>query len=320
MIHDEEFDLVWADPPPRWMESFPLLIDWWGNPIFQRRYVIWRLRPAFGVLQSFLIGIGFSLILNIIIIAAVGGTESLELGFIVSVVLPAVIALGFMSVRFFTSCLIGTPLELRRELFSGMLGAVLATPQGDRKVFIAECMSGLMRGLGALEEVLAMLAGLVIPYLVLMSPRLLPLMAEQGVTIFWWLVLFFLVFIIYLMSIVLITFAAGLYSVIMPIVLTIPATLAHVVLVTLGSLLALILAIGMIFTYAHLEPNDLVLLLLIALLEVGVMALMTTLTVHWGVMAFARARRPGYYEPERCTAAGLLKREGSHSVTFGRSV
>lgn len=320
MIHDERFDLTWADPPPPWMENFAVLLEWWGSPIFQRRYVIWRLQPAFGVLQSFLIGIGISLVLNIIILTAVEKESWLELGFAVSIALPAFIALAFMSVRFFMSCLIGTPLELRRELFSGMLGAVLATPQDDRKVFIAECMSGLMRGLGAMEEIASMLAGLIIPYIVLMSPQLLVLARDYGITVFWWLVLFVIVLLIMATMTFLSAFAAGLYAVLSPLALTIPATLGHVAVTLLASLSVLFLATVAILSAADIDPDILVVLLIIAFLELGVMVLMTMLTSHWGVMAFARARRPGFYEPERATAAGLLKRDRPGGVTFGQRV
>ena len=68
------------------------------------------------------------------------------------------------------------------------------------------------------------------------------------------------------------------------------------------------------------EANPLIVLLAIALYEIAVLTLLTMLTAHAGVLAFAVARRPGYFEPERANAAGLLLRERDTGVRFGQEI
>jgi len=322
MIHDEEFDLTWSDDPPGWVYYFGPLLEFWGNPIFQRRYVMFRLKPAFGVAKSFWIGFILSTLLNALILKKADKEEALGLGLLLTVVLPVLIAFGFMGMRMFTLCLIGTPMELRRELYSGMLGSVLTTPMSDGKIFIAECISGLMRGLGAMEEILAMIAGLVVPFVIVMHSQLLEMVSGEEIVTVWWVVFGVMVIIIMLQVNVLTTFAAGLYSVLSPVGVTVVSTLVHVWGVLLLCLWIPFLAMGLLVRYdiVH-NPDPLVVLLAAAAFMIIVLMFLTVMTARLGVDAFARARRPGYYEPERATSAGFLRREGRAEETrFGQRI
>ncbi len=322
MIHDEEFDLAWAEGPPGWVQAVGPMMELWGNPVFQRRYLLWRLKPAFGVRASFLTGLVASLILNIFFMLVTDKESALLYGFGVSFAAPAIIVMAFMSTRLYASCLVGTPLELRRELSTGMLGTILTTPISDSKIFVAECVSGMMRGLGAVEEVLAILAGLLIPYVLLHISQLWGLARGVGIEIFWWLVLLVMVLMIVGLLNIMTTFAAGLYAILLPVVATMGAVVIHVWGLFLGSLYLAweILIVLANDTRALEHANLLVVLLAIALYEIAVLTMLTMLTAHAGVLAFAVARRPGYFEPERANAAGLLLRERDTGVRFGQEI
>ena len=312
MIHDYEFDLTWADPPPLWVENVGPLMDVWGNPIFQRRYVLWRLAPSLGAFKAFVVGLLFSLVLNAFLLFVTEKEEAAGLGFLVTVAIPGGLAVTFTGVRLFVSCMVATPREFRTELAADMLGPILTTPMSDSKVYFAECLSGLMRGLGAIEEVVALLVGLLLPYLLLMSPVLLPYALDAGIESLWWIVLFGMFLLAIILLLVLSTLAAGLYAIMLPVAATVPVAMFHVLVIWLGTSFVGFWAVGVVSRFVRLLGSEpLVYLLTATTLEILSLALFTVLTGHLGVLAFARARRPGYYEPERATAAGLFLRERS---------
>jgi len=317
MIHDEEFDLFWADKPPGWVQNFGLMMELWGNPVFQRRYVMWRLYPYFGVKKSFLIGLAASLVINLAL-RIFDPENAMGLGLLITVVVPGIVALSVTGMRFFLSCLVGTPMELRRELYSGMLGAVLASPISDEKIFVSECVSGIMRGLGAFEEILAMIVGLALPFLVVHSPGLWAYVSELGIITVWWIVFAIMVIAIIIILNVMTTFAAGLYSIALPVAAAIPTTLLHVA----GIFWLHFGIITMIYMYLSrfeliTELPPLIHLLVNALFLIFTLSAGTILTSHGGTMAFANARRPGYYEPERARSSNFIMRNRPDRVQFG---
>jgi hypothetical protein len=321
MIHDDEFDLTWADPPPAWVEAFGPLLEFWGNPIFQRRYVMWRLKPMFGPKKSFLIGLGVSFIINLFLLLVAEKELALEIGFWVTVAAPGIVIITVTSIRIFISSLVGTPLEMRRELFSGMLGAVLTTPMSDEKIFFAECISGLMRGFGAMEEVISMLIGLVVPFIVLMSPQLWPYVKAEGPASFWWFVLLLIAIIILIQVLLLASLSAGLMAIQLPVVATVPATLINTGL--WFSVFSLIASWIAVFTMRF-EPvrnlDILAIYLGIGTFLIASLTVACAVTGYLGVVAFAKARRPGWYGHERVNAAGLMSREERTRTSFGKSV
>ncbi len=321
MIHDEEFDLTWADPPPTWIENAGPLLEFWGNPIFQRRYVLWRMEPSMGIRIAFFVGLGLSLSLNLLFRFLAPEDEYLWLGFLTTIILPGLIVFTLTGLRLFVTSLVGTPLELRRELYSGALGAILSTPLTDSKIFTAECISGLLRGLGAMEEVLSMLAGLVIPFVLVMFPEVWEYVAEAGVETIYWILLFIMLVTILVQLNVLITFAAGLYSIKLPVAATVPATLIHVV----GFVFSNLFINGWVLMYLLQHQfirdlNPLVIYLILCLVWIAALAVVIALTARAGVVAFAKARRPGYYEPDGLNAAGLMSQDPSSVVRFGQSI
>jgi len=324
MIHDEEFDLLWADKPPGWLENIGLMKEIWGNPVFQRRYVLWRLLPYFGVKKSFMIGLIVSLILNILFIIA-DSQNDLSLGLLVTVVAPGIVVVSITGIRFFTSCLIATPMELKNELQNDVLGAVMTSPISDGKIFIAECMAGIMRGLGAFEEIFAMVSGLLLPFLVVHGQKLLEFAGEVGISTLWWIVLGLLIIAIILILNVMAAFAVALYSILLPIGGAVVAALVHV-----GSILFLNLAgfdwvLRLLYKIKFVQDLPPLVALLLTLLLTAIflvisLSLFTTLTSHLGVLAFAIARRPGYYEPERANSATFLLRSRPDRIRFGREI
>ena len=320
MIHDVEFDLLWADKPPGWLENIGLMKEIWGNPVFQRRYVLWRLLPYFGVKKSFMIGLIVSLILNILFRIA-DSQNALSLGLLVTVVAPGIVVVSITGIRFFTSCLIATPMELRNELQSDVLGSVLTVPISDGKIFIAECMAGLMRGLGAFEEIFAMVGGLLLPFLVMHSQKLLAYSGEVGISTLWWIFFGLLIISIIIILNVMLAFAVALYSILLPIGAAVVASLLHVGSILYLNLAGIGWAFGLLYRIKLIHDlPPLVTLLLTAIFLVISLSLFTTLTSHLGVMAFAIARRPGYYEPERANSATFLLRSRPDRIRFGREV
>ncbi len=321
MFYDQEFDLTNSDPPPAWVEMIGPMTELWGNPVFQRRYLRWRLYPTFGTKKAFIIGLLSSLAVNIFFRFVTEPSLSIGLGFLVTIVAPIIVISAFMGMRLFTQCVVGTPLELRRELTSGMLGSLLSTPIPDSKIFYAECVAGIMRGLGALEEIVAMMVGLAIPFLIVMSPQMLEYASEVGIAMVWWIVFAVLVGMIYVVTNIMIVFAAGLYSVILPIFATIPATLLHAYAILSANILFIGFLISRLTRFeAVRNAEPLMILLPFALVLLIIMVIETRITAYCGLMAFAKARRPGFYEPERTTAAGLLRRYRERVITYGRSV
>jgi hypothetical protein len=320
MIHDWEFDLLWAEPPPQWMEGIGPLMEYWGNPIFQRRYLLNRVTPAFDPLWALSVGFWLSLAINLFL-AFCAGESALGLGVLVTLVIPGSIALAIMSVRMFTSCLLATPLELKRELHSDALGPILTTPISDSRIFFAEVASGIMRGLGAVEEVLAILIGLTGGYLLGMCWQLWPIVHEAGIVAVWLAVFCIMGLIAAIQLLVLTALAAGLYAIVLPVGVAVAATLVHVVICALISPFLFLFPLDAIAEMSGGLTMDPVLVLLgFAFLEIVVLAVATTVTGRLGVRAFATARRPGYYEPEMSTAAGLLRLQRDAGIRFGREV
>lgn len=321
MIHDDEFDLTWADPPPEWIQAIDPLLEFWGNPIFQRRYVLWRLKPTFGIGKSFIIGFIASLLLNLFFMFVTDKESALNVGFWATIAIPGLTVIAITGGRLFINSIVGTPLEMRRELSSGVLESIYTTPIPDQKIFFAECVAGIMRGFGAIEEILAMVAGLVLPYLIVMSPQLWPHVASQGPAAIWWLVLLFMIVVIVIQLIILSSLSAGFMSLQVPILVTIPATLL-VSLFWIGLVLWIsfkLLTISYVQSFmVNIDP--LVGYLGAATLAIIILMFACALTGYMGVVAFAKARRPGYYETDRKNAAGFLASTEKGMTSFGKSV
>jgi len=321
MIHDTEFDLQWADEPPGWVFYVGSLIEVWGNPVFQRRYVRWRLRPALGARRAFIVGIVMSFLLNLFIIMMADIGDRLSIGFFATVAIPMIIIVTLGSIRFFVSCLIGTMNELRRELHGDMLGALLATPVDDAKVFFSECIAGIMRGLGAIEEILAMAAGLIIPFLILHSPLLMIRVAELGILSLWWFVFIIMMMIILGMLLLNLTYASAAYAIKLPIGWALPAVIMHILLtIAAGLYIGGIIIAALLQFEIFQSVHYLVLLLIAALIDLLLLWINNLSMGIYGVRTLANARRPGYYEPDRMTAAGMLKVQGRKPVSFGQRI
>lgn len=318
MIHDYEFDLLWAEDPPEWVRFIGPLMEYWGNPVFQRRYMMWRLHPAMGSLKAFLAGVGCSVFINLLLFF-LDRDNAVEWGFYFTILGPGGLTLSITGVRLFSSCMISTPNELRAELASDSLGSLLTAPISDRKIFIAECLSGVMRSLGAIEENASLVAGLVLPYLAILSPILYPRAKELGIELVWWVVLGIMVIIWLVLILLYGAFSSGLFAVYMPIAMSIPISLIWVV--ALWALPSLLSVYGIIYLWRNFEivgSGPLILGLLFMSMQIVLISVLTTYTSQLGVKAFAKARRPGFYEWDGMSASGLMvmeERESSYRWT-----
>jgi len=319
MIHDYELDLTWADDPPKWAENIGPLMEYWSNPIFQRRYVLGKMAPTLGPKKAFFAGIVCSLFLNLLLFYS-DRENAVAYGLVITIIVPGASVLLMTAIRLFSSCMIATPNELRGEFASDSLGALLTTPISDRRIFIAECLSGVMRGLGAIEEIIALIFGLAVPYLLVMGPLLAPGAKELGIHLLWWIFFGIMVLLILVLFLLFGAYSSGYYAVLMPLTMSVPIAIAHVLLSVFFMNMILFFGIYVLMMYIEIEKYDpLMWSLILAGFEVFIISILMTFTVILGTHAFARARRPGYYEPYGCTAAEMLERTESLRQ-FGRRI
>ena len=320
MIHDEEMDLLWADEPPGWVRNFGVLIDLWGNPVFQRRYVLWRLKPTLGPRRAFMVVFIFSLGLNLLFKFMADEDDAIWVSLFFSVVAPGSLVLAITSIRLFVATMITTPNELRNEISGDALGPILSTPIPDNKIFLAECFSGFMRGLGAVEELAAIVLGLIAPWTFVFWSKIISEISANGIHIF--LIPAFAVMAIILLVLLLVLgcLAAGMFAVYMPTVATLPMTVFYVAAVWFGAVLFSSFVTSVTAKVIHLasfKDEFWLAALGFATLLILTVSVMTSLTGYMGIISFAKARRPGYFEDEYINAAGLMSRESGYRDRYG---
>lgn len=320
MIHDSEMDLSWAEPPPVWVQWIGPLSAIWGNPVFQRRYLLRKMSPSLGTRRAFIAGVVLSSALNVFL-RIIAGDDALWLGFSLTILIPGFIFSSIGFVRIFSSSMIHTPNELRFEISSGTSGTLLTTPLTDSEIFFAECISGIMRALGAFEESVSLITGLAIPFLLVMSDHLLPAAREMGIILFWWIIVAIMILIITGLLHLLGAYSSGNYAVRMPLVWSAPVAILHAyggwVFWSILFFAGLIPLAGWLAQFN--SAGTLLFFLICTVYQLFLVSFLTTLMAYHGVNAFSRARRPGFYEPEHASAAGLEARS-AEKHSFGKSV
>ena len=300
------YDIANPDTPPWWVGLIPSMRRLWQNPVAQFNYRRGKLIRYPLILVSFAGSLVISLLLNFNFTFIKDEDISLQMGFWVTMFLPIVVAMPVGVFRILISCLVGTSILLRRRLEAGMLNQVLPTPLSDARILNGELFRSMVSGLVVLEMVLGLSIGLTLGFLLVMGRSFLASSVIDINEFALWLPTILLWFIAApILMTFLFTYASGLYSLMMPTVIAVPIALGHIAL-TVG------FTSLMRFTYHAIlsgpEPGTLV-FFIGELLQVGVLAGIIVLTARIGVMVFARYRRPGFFETEWSSAAGLASWE-----------
>jgi hypothetical protein len=297
------YDIANPDDPPWWVTLFPPFRNLWENPVAQRAYKRGK-TARFPVLPVVFIGsLVFSLALNLVFKGLLGGESetAAALGFTVTVWGPIPLIAAIIGLRVFFTCLVGTSIRIRRRIENGSLQDIFPLPVSDSRIFFGGLFPSLVEGLVEWEYLVGLCLGLLPGFLIIWGglldqPGISGILDDyaSGISVMLALIplYFFMVFVF--------TFSSGLASIFLPIL---PAIITAIV----QSLLILGLAGLFWMTWVFFYPPGMVAwpglgCLLLAVFLSGV----TWLTGRIGVMAFARYRRPGFYEPSWSSAAGMI--------------
>lgn len=295
-------------PCPRLVGAIPRLRKLWFNPVFQRYYRRSRLRTVIAPRHAFIIAFIYSLLANLgfIIYSIVLNAFSTEVAgftlvFAVSIPAGLVVAIAFM-VMFYV-CLIMTPIDLRKDTIPGQEDPVMATPLTDGQIYLGSCLPNFVKGLLIGASVISILAGLLLPSVP--SAILLIRYYSIGYEIVLQSTAFALGILLtavagYILMMLLLSLAAGMYSSILQAFGAILATLAHYWFIT--RMTAFVNVFAVLFP-AHTAVYDPFMefasvmqwFLVIELIKKAIIAFGCWLTAVIGVGIFAGARRPGNY-------------------------
>jgi hypothetical protein len=238
-------------------------------------------------------------------------------------------------VRMFIVCLISTPIEMKKEIGPDVYNPVLSSPMRDSDIFFAECLPNFVKGLEVLVSYSAITLGLVLPCLIFGIPAYFSpdFNMAQFIAIVAIIVADMVLGIACLvLMMLLLSLASCAYTILLPSFSAIIATLIHYGIVssmsnlapnlifsTYGGVFGLgifasILFAGQYGSYNNFQPlygggyplPELLLFVLLALIcKVIITWFFCYLTSMWGLSAFSKLRRAGFYEPEYSNAAGL---------------
>ena len=317
MDRSEEYGLRKSKPLPRWMGRIRLLRNLWSNPVLQRSYLRSRvggtLKPGLAFKAAFV----FSLAANFLALLNDDPIASLEAGLLSSLAIPMGAVLLITFARMFIICLVAVPLEIAREFRHGDTNPIFTTPISTRDICYGVCLGSFFRGLEVVGSLLALLGGLVIPFVFFFAmPSLL-----QGQAATWLPAAIFLILgTIWLFSgliimMLLLSLAGGMYAISYPVLGAILTTMVYYVVIRQ-------VADGIGFTFHNVFAMPAVLGLAQDLMSHGVglkeiigLAVRTAaaaagcyITGQMAVAAFARMRRS-------FRRAGELGTSGAYGLT-----
>ncbi|MCX6647739.1 MAG: hypothetical protein NTY09_15465 [bacterium] len=340
MATSAEYGLSNQKPMPWWVRKISALRRLWNNPVFQRNYQRSRVKKLAEPKPAFLVGLISSIVINTILLNLgrhyqFKSQEILMFSFAVTVGFPLACMYVLIYVRMFIVCLISTPIEMKKEIGPDIYNPVLCSPMRDSEIFFAECLPNYVRGLEVLVSYSAITLGLAIPCLIFGIPAFFSpdfnlaqfiaivaiILADMALGIA-----------CLVLMMLLLSLASCTYTILLPSFSAIITTLIHFGIVSSMSNLAPNLIFGMyggvfglglfssmLFTshygsYVNFGPlyrdtydvTEILLYILLALFcKVIITWFFCYLTSQWGLSAFSKMRRAGYYEPEYSTAAGL---------------
>jgi len=304
---------------PWWVSLIPFLRNLWSNPVFVRNYGRSRVKRPVSPIPAFLVGAFLSAPISVGIAAALG-TEWESVLTVCGVWLlavPIILLYVVILIWMFIACLVTTPRELQSDIGLEQLNPMLSTPITDADLYFGETMPNVVRGLEISESFVALSFGLFLPAFAICGVpcAVQALGIPQGVLVSMLVFIAFPLVMVYMivnlvLMMLLLSFAAGIYSVSMAMFGAIVATLVHYFVVkTVASMISS--AVRLVFTLPALAIGSpyspymyggefvfpVVGVLAGEVLKIVLVGLGCYLTALYGVSAFAHARRQGYYMP-----------------------
>jgi hypothetical protein len=307
MLFNEIYGISDEIPLPWWIGRNPLLEWLVFNPIFQLHMKKKHKAPIVDGLRGFIAGILYFIVIYIVFRIKNDDPEVGSRIFIALFLLPTIVLIVAGFFRTMVVCIVSAPIDMRREIESLRMHAILTTPISDSGIYFSNAYQVLFRAMAANAGILTFLATLIIPSMIVVTANGWNLIEffyiTQGdyhtIPIQFVLLFFGCTLYLYLLCL-----AGTMYAINLAAFPATIATAAHVAFAYLFTLLVSLIARGTIFNDADpiyaswntvfAEGLNLLLLLLI-----------TWLTGRLGVIFFARYRRPGFFEPEFASASGL---------------
>jgi hypothetical protein len=296
-----DYDIADPPEPPGWLQLFPPLQNQWMNPVSQRLFPRVRKGPLPASLVTLLIGLAISLTVNIVLRREEFGESRWYAGAVVTVAIPISAAIFIAFIRITLASLVGNVVFIRRLFERGTVAQWLTVPLSDTDLFNGIRFRSVISGLRSIEHIYALAIGVIVPFVLLNG--FLPsedFISDFGILYGYILILWALAGpLVYLY---LLAGAAALYSINLPVAIAATASVAHTAFAFLFAWLIRLVAVSSILPDMDVgNPMRIIL----ELLTIAILYGLAVLTSRIGVMVFARYRRPGFYEPEWASAAGM---------------
>jgi len=302
-----DYEIVEPKPPPLWVYHLPPLKRIWDNPISQQLYKPVKFRYIPPPLAGFFAAFALSFFLNVIFQSEPFEDSGSLAGLTLSLGVTSAGIAVYASVRIIINALVMNPMRIRRLIDNHTLDSWMSMPLDDTTLFHSLNFPSLMGCLKAYENVVAVYAGLVVPFLIfsykngvgigqILSSAEIYSTAPASYAV--WIIFLPLILALHL------TLAAGLYSYLLHQSHAIAVAVAHVAVCFGFTALA-----RMTWFAAFPSENltDIPIVIAGELLCVAILIGLAWLTGRIGSMVFARFRRPGFYEEEWASAAGLVQ-------------
>ncbi len=312
-----EFGLSTVKNIPFWIARIPFLKRLWFNPVFQRNYRNSRVKNLINPKLAFRAGLIWSAIISVImlIVTAYDHDELASIAACLLIASPLVILYGITFFRMFIFCLVTTPREVQQDIGKDNLSSILTTPLSDGSLFFAETLPNFVRGLEVIQSLLYLFIGLALPLFLslwlvgmLWVPtfeieQMLPII---GITI---ITLIYMILALVLMMLV-ISLVSGAYAITHNIFGAIMATLLHALILAIISGVAMsmyheYMTWSVFRSYGLNFREEFIIYISTAAIGILIIYWSCLITSYFGINAFAKVRRQGYYKPEMSNAAGL---------------
>lgn len=312
-----EYGLSTVKSIPIWIARIPFLKRLWFNPVFQRNYRNSQVKKLIYPKLAFRAGLIWSAIISVImlIVTAYDHDElaSDSACFIIAFLFAIMYGITFF--RMFIFCLVTTPRELQQDIGKDNLSSILTTPLSDGSLFFAETLPNFVRGLEVIQSLLYLFIGLVIPLFLslwLVGMKWLPtfkieyILSVLGTTI---ITLIYMILALVLMMLV-ISLVSGAYAITHNIFGAIMATLLQTFLIAIISGVAMVtfheyLTWSVFRSYGLNFREEFIIYVSTSIIGILIVYWSCLITSYFGISAFAKVRRQGYYKPEMSNAAGL---------------
>jgi hypothetical protein len=312
MYYDDYYGISNPQPPPWWMLWLPFLRRLCENPLFQL-----RIKNAPKVRQ--IGGVGLALLILLFILPIIGvlihrsDEGKIDFSTVILWYTPIFLAAsGITGIRMFLECIVAAPISFAREIQSRRLKNIRVVPLSDYDLFYGSAWPSLYRVLKINQNSLAILSLFYLGLTIVSLANLngleefelsfgLSTIPAKVALYYLFIPLLFVQLLVYLM---LIANASGLYTLNMPPIGGTVATMIHVSVVFLFTQL-LSAALEAVTFKARAGWSMTGNIFFFVSFQTLFTAFLAWLTGEMGVIRLARWRRPGFYEDEWASAAGM---------------